>query len=145
MSFFFFLIVHNYSNILQFCINYLFLTQQMPTNNQLWNLFCPIMARLYQDLRHNRFCIRIFIKNPEYLPLGYFNAHNAHMSGSYKYALAEYMNVYKQRPDDPFVVFCVCVSYVHLISQKFTLGKNNLVIQVKIITFTSQFNYIVSY
>ena len=62
---------------------------RMPTNNQLWNLFCPIMARLYQDLRHNRFCIRIFIKNPEYLPLGYFNAHNAHMSGSYKYALGE--------------------------------------------------------
>lgn len=60
---------------------------RMATHNQLWNLFCPIMARLYQDLRHNRFCIRIFIKNPEYLPLGYFNAHNAHMSGSYKYAL----------------------------------------------------------
>lgn len=42
------------------------------------------------------------------------------------------MNVYKQHPDDPFVVFCICMSYVHLISQKFTLGKNSLVIQVSI-------------
>ena len=50
------------------------------------------------------------------------------------------MNIYKQRPDDPFVVFCVCISYVHLISQKFTLGKNGLVIQVTDVQLPSFIN-----
>ncbi|CAG2116329.1 unnamed protein product, partial [Medioppia subpectinata] len=50
-------------------------------NNQIWNIFCPVMSQFYQDLRHNRFCIRLFIKNPENIALAYFNGHNALMSG----------------------------------------------------------------
>ena len=60
---------------------------KMPTNTQVWNVFCPIVSRYYQDLRHNRFCLRLFIKHPDLLPLEFFNAHNALMSGSYKHAL----------------------------------------------------------
>ena len=62
---------------------------QNPQNNQQWNLFSAIMARLYQDLRHNRFCLRLFPKHPDLLPLSYFNGHNALMSGSYKHALGK--------------------------------------------------------
>lgn len=47
------------------------------------------MSRLVQDLRHNRFCLRILAKNSDYLPLRLFNAHNAHMSGSYMHALGK--------------------------------------------------------
>lgn len=45
---------------------------------------------------------------------------------------AEYVNIHKQRPDDPFPVFCVCLAFVHLASQKYINSKNSLVFQVMI-------------
>lgn len=58
------------------------------------------MARLYQDLRHNRFCLRLFKKYPDLIPLSYFNGHNALMSGSYKHALGkrEFDRTHEHRP-----------------------------------------------
>lgn len=44
--------------------------------------------------------------------------------------IAEYVSIHKQRPDDPFPVFCICVALVHLASQKFTSSKNSIVVQV---------------
>ncbi len=99
-------------------------------NNQIWNIFCPVMSRFYQDLRHNRFCIRLFIKNPENIALAYFNGHNALMSGSYKHALAEYVSVLKECPKDPFAAFSVALAFVHLASQKFTSNRHSIVIQL---------------
>ena len=100
------------------------------SNNQVWNLFCPIMMRLYQDLRHNRFCIRLFIKNPEHLALAYFNGHNAMMSGSYKHALAEYVGILKQHSEDSFAAFSIVLAFVHLACQKFTSNRHSIVVQL---------------
>ena len=99
-------------------------------NNQIWNIFCQVMSQFYQDLRHNRFCIRLFIKNPENIALAYFNGHNALMSGSYKHSLAEYVSILKQRPREPFAAFSVCLAFVHLATQKFTSNRHSIVIQM---------------
>jgi general transcription factor 3C polypeptide 3 (transcription factor C subunit 4) len=58
-----------------------------PGNYQVWNVFCPIVSRYYQDLSHNRFCLRLFMKHPDLLPLMFFNGHNALMAGSYKHTV----------------------------------------------------------
>jgi general transcription factor 3C polypeptide 3 (transcription factor C subunit 4) len=99
-------------------------------NNQVWNLFCTIMSRFYQDLRHNRFCLRLFVKHPELLALAFFNGHNALMSGSYKHALAEYVNIHKLNPKDPFAAFCVSLGFLHLACQKFISNRHSVVIQL---------------
>lgn len=65
-----------------------------PSNHQVWNIFCPIVNRFYHDLRHNRFCMRMLKKNPDSLPIAYFNGHNALMSASYKHALGEFYNFF---------------------------------------------------
>jgi hypothetical protein len=46
---------------------------------------------------------------------------------------AEYVNIHKQRPEDPFSVFCVSLAFVHVASQKYINSKNSVVVQVMII------------
>lgn len=60
-----------------------------PENNQIWNIMASCMIHLYSDLRHSRFCLRMFINNSDVLALALFNGHNALMTGSYKHALGK--------------------------------------------------------
>ena len=99
------------------------LSSRNPENNQLWNLLSIAMSTIYQDLRHGRFCMRQFSKNPEVIPLAVFNGHNAMMSGSYKQALGEYMCVFKDRANDPFIAFCIALTYLSLSCQKYVSSK----------------------
>ncbi|GIY88971.1 general transcription factor 3C polypeptide 3 [Caerostris darwini] len=62
-------------------------------NNKAWNLFCLIVTRS-QENRHNRFCIRLMMKNQDHLALGYLNGHNAMISGTYKHALDRSKEIY---------------------------------------------------
>lgn len=47
-------------------------------------------------------------------------------------SLAEYVNIHKQHPEDPFAAFCVALGYVHLACQKFISNKNSIVMQVNV-------------
>ena len=42
------------------------------------------------DIRYNRFLMRLFIKHPEHIILTVMNGHACLASGSYKYALGLY-------------------------------------------------------
>ncbi|GIX70562.1 general transcription factor 3C polypeptide 3, partial [Caerostris extrusa] len=97
-------------------------------NNKAWNLFCLIVTRS-QENRHNRFCIRLMMKNQDHLALGYLNGHNAMISGTYKHALGEYMSILKEHPNDPFAVFCVGITFIHMACQKFATKRHFLTIQ----------------
>lgn len=99
------------------------LASRNPDNYQAWNLLSIAMSNIYQDLRHGRFCLRQFLKNPEVLPLAIFNGHNALMSGSYKHALGEYMSVFRERPNDPLAVFCVALTFLSLSCQRYVSSK----------------------
>lgn len=108
----------------EFTYNHLkLLASRNPENYQLWNLLSIAMSTIYQDLRHGRFCLRQFLKNPEILPLAVFNGHNALMSGSYKHALGEYMSVFKERPNDPLAALCIALTYLSLSCQKYVSSK----------------------
>jgi general transcription factor 3C polypeptide 3 (transcription factor C subunit 4) len=117
------------------------------------------MMRFYQDLRHNKFCLRLFVKHPDNLSLAYINGHNALISGSYKHALgktfgkhfkgqlstfcsilmlvitlfaAEYMSIHKQNPEDPFAALCLALGFTHLVCQKFITNRHSVVVQVTV-------------
>lgn len=99
-------------------------------NNQLWNIFSAMMLNVFQDFRHNKFCIRLSLKNPNLLALAFINGHNALTSGNYKVAMAEYIHIFKQNPTDAFSIFCILIGYTHLICQKFISNKHSVVSQL---------------
>lgn len=52
----------------------------------LWNLMARITAKS-GDLRHQRYVLRLLIKNPDELPLVLYSGHNAAVSASYRFAI----------------------------------------------------------
>lgn len=99
-------------------------------NNQLWNFFSVMMLNIYQDFRHNKFCIRMSLKNQNCVPLAFINGHNALTSGNYKVAMAEYIHIFKQQPTDSFAIFCILIGFTHLACQKFISNKHSVVSQL---------------
>jgi general transcription factor 3C polypeptide 3 (transcription factor C subunit 4) len=108
----------------EFTYNHLkLLATRNPDNNQLWNLLSMAMNNIYLDLRHGKFCLRQFMRNPDIVPLAIFNGHNALMSGSYKHALGEYMCVFKEKPNNALIAFCLVITYLSLSCQKYISSK----------------------
>ncbi len=66
----------------------------------------------------------------DHLPLCLLNAHFAIMSGTYRYALVEYMNCFKQNPTDPFINLIISITYCHISCQKYNTKRHLLVSQV---------------
>ena len=98
-------------------------------NYRAWNLFCQIIT-ISQDLRHNRFCLRLSFKGPDNLPLVILNGHNSLVAGSYKHSLGEYVAALKLSPDDPLINLLIGVTFIHMASQKFATKRHSLVVQV---------------
>lgn len=104
-----------------------FATQHID-NNRIWNLFAQ-MITFNQDVRHNRFCLRLMAKHPEHKALGMLNGHTSLIVGSYKHALGDYMHILHQSPDDAHLNFCVGLTFIQLSLQKFSCKKDSLVAQ----------------
>lgn len=97
-------------------------------NNQAWNLFAQVIA-ISQNIRHNRFCLRLMFKYPNHKALGILNGHNALVAGTYKHSLAEYITAFRSRPQEPFLSFCIGIVFIHLASQKFAGKRHSLTVQ----------------
>ena len=69
-------------------------------------------------------------KYMDHLPLCLINAHFAIMSGTYRYALVEYMNCFKQNQTDPFINLIIAITYCHISCQKYNTKRHLLVSQV---------------
>ncbi len=55
----------------------------MSKTYQMWNLFNLVIMRA-DDVRHNRFLMRLMSKNSDNLALGILNGHNCLVAGTYK-------------------------------------------------------------
>ena len=62
------------------------------------------------DVRHNRFLMRLMSRNPDNFALGILNGHNCLVAGTYKYSLGEYMMAFKQAGFLLRLIFCCCFS-----------------------------------
>ncbi|XP_075433809.1 general transcription factor 3C polypeptide 3 [Ascaphus truei] len=95
---------------------------------QLWNIFNQVTMHS-QDVRHHRFCLRLMLKNPYNLALCVLSGHNAFVSGSFKHALAQYVQAFRMQSDDPLHSLCIGLTFVHMASQKFVLKRHALLVQ----------------
>ncbi|OCT86295.1 hypothetical protein XELAEV_18019987mg [Xenopus laevis] len=95
---------------------------------QLWNIFNQITMHS-QDVRHHRFCLRLMLKNPSNLALCVLSGHNAFVSGSFKHALAQYVQAFRIEMTDPLHSLCIGLTFVHMASQKFVLKRHALLVQ----------------
>lgn len=94
-----------------------------------WNLFGCVL-NISEDILYNRFLLRLFKRCgtyvetlPQILRPNYFL-----MSGSYKYAINDYVIIYKERKT-PLVALLIAVTYAHLAQQKFIQKKHSLIAQ----------------
>ncbi|XP_071165996.1 general transcription factor 3C polypeptide 3-like [Mytilus edulis] len=99
-----------------------------PDNNQVWNLLNQCLL-ISTESRHNKFSLRYLIQNPDHIPVALLNGHNASISGTYMYALGEYVAVMRAWPDNPLVSLCIGITFIHLAGQKFSAKKHFLLTQ----------------
>ena len=98
------------------------------SSNSVWNLFNLVIMRA-DDVRHNRFLMRLMSRNPDNLALGILNGHNCLVAGTYKYSLGEYMSAFKADSDNPLVALMLGLTFCHMACQKFSAKKHSLVVQ----------------
>ena len=97
-------------------------------SNSVWNMFNLVIMRA-DDVRHNRFLMRLMSRNPDNLALGILNGHNCLVAGTYKYSLGEYMSAFKADSDNPLVALMLGLTFCHMACQKFSAKKHSLVVQ----------------
>ncbi|CAF0989946.1 unnamed protein product [Brachionus calyciflorus] len=101
---------------------------EFKNSNKLWS-YVGIVIGLCPSLSQQKFFIRLGAKYMDHLPLCMINAHFAIMSGTYRYALVEYMNCFKQNPFDPFINLIIAITYCHISCQKYNTKRHLLVSQ----------------
>ena len=94
----------------------------------VWNLFNLVIMRA-DDVRHNRFLMRLMSRNPDSLALGMLNGHNCLVAGTYKYSLGEYMSAFKADSSNPLTALMLGLTFTHMACQKFSAKKHSLVVQ----------------
>ncbi|XP_063228607.1 general transcription factor 3C polypeptide 3 isoform X2 [Bacillus rossius redtenbacheri] len=92
-----------------------------------WNMFNLILQRA-DDLRHNRFIMRLLFRNPSHQCLSILHANNCLVAGTYKYALSEYVAAYS-REEGPMLAFVIGCTLFQMACQKFSGKKHSLVVQ----------------
>ncbi|KAJ9585404.1 hypothetical protein L9F63_002787 [Diploptera punctata] len=97
------------------------------TYPRMWNLFNLVLQRA-DDVRHNRFLMRLLARHPNHQALTLLHANNCLVAGTYKYALSEYAAAYRNNPT-PLSAFLIGVTLFQMACQKFSAKKHALVTQ----------------
>ncbi|XP_070160553.1 general transcription factor 3C polypeptide 3 isoform X2 [Polyergus mexicanus] len=92
-----------------------------------WNLLNIIIQRA-QDLRHNRFIMRLLGREDVFSYLHIMHANNCLVSGTYKYALNGYISLFKVAPS-ALLALLIGVTQLQMACQKMSAKKSQLVIQ----------------
>lgn len=99
-------------------------------NHRMWNLFNVLIQYTDYNCRYSRFLNRLFIRTeneidewPKILRANYWL-----VSGTYKYALNDYMRIFKMTKS-PLVALLIGITYISIAQQKFTTKKHVLIAQ----------------
>ncbi|XP_067298945.1 general transcription factor 3C polypeptide 3 [Pseudorasbora parva] len=95
---------------------------------QLWNVFNQVTLHS-QDARHHRFCLRLMLKHPDNHALYLLNGHTSLVSGTFKHALGQYMQAFRNQPDHPLHSLVVGLTFFHMACQRFVMKRHPLVVQ----------------
>lgn len=102
------------------------LLRDIPKSNS-WNLLNIIVQRA-EDSRHNRFIMRLLGREDVFSYLNIMHANNCLISGTYKYALHDYISLFKVVPS-ALLALLIGVTLIQMACQKLSVKKNQLVIQ----------------
>lgn len=92
-----------------------------------WNLLNVIIQRA-EDSRHNRFMMRLLTREEVFSHLHILHANNCLVSGTYKYALNDYISLFKTEPS-ALLALLIAVTQLQMACQKFAARKNQIVVQ----------------
>ncbi|OAD59331.1 General transcription factor 3C polypeptide 3 [Eufriesea mexicana] len=92
-----------------------------------WNLL-NIIVQKAEDSRHNRFIMRLLGREDVFSYLNIMHANNCLISGTYKYALNDYISLFKVVPS-ALLALLIGVTLLQMACQKLSAKKNQLVIQ----------------
>lgn len=92
-----------------------------------WNLLNVIIQRA-EDTRHNRFIMRLLGREDAFSYLQILHANNCLVSGTYKYALNDYVSLFKAEPS-ALLALLIAVTFMQMACQKFASKKHQLVSQ----------------
>lgn len=95
---------------------------------QLWNVFNQVTLHS-QDARHHRFCLRLMLKHPDNHALYLLNGHTSLVSGTFKHALGQYMQAFRNEPDHPLHNLAVGLTFFHMACQRFVMKRHSLIVQ----------------
>ncbi|XP_065657266.1 general transcription factor 3C polypeptide 3 isoform X2 [Hydra vulgaris] len=109
-------------------------TEEVIDKNTIWNLFALITNKM-MDKRHHRYVLRLLFRKPLRVPLIMINGNNSFVSGTYKYAIGEYLRCFREWPTNPLTSLLLAVSYLHLACQKFHKTRHASIIQGLIFMF----------
>ncbi|XP_014472178.1 PREDICTED: general transcription factor 3C polypeptide 3 isoform X1 [Dinoponera quadriceps] len=100
--------------------------RECPSSNW-WNLLNIIIQKA-EDLRHNRFIMRLLGREDVFTYLHIMHANNCLVSGTYKYALNSYISLFKVAPS-ALLALLIGVTQLQMACQKSPAKKNQLLIQ----------------
>lgn len=103
------------------------LVQHNLLNNKCWNTY-NVMIQRSDDVRHNRFLMRLLTRCQLDPYINILHANNCLVAGTYKYALSEYISLYRYK-EDPLFAFLIAVTLFQIATQKFSVKKDYLVAQ----------------
>lgn len=92
-----------------------------------WNLLNVIIQKA-EDSRHNRFIMRLLSRQDAFSYLQILHANNCLVSGTYKYALNDYIALFKVGPSS-LLALLLAVTLLQMAYQKYAAKKNQLVLQ----------------
>ncbi|KAI7811198.1 general transcription factor 3C polypeptide 3 [Triplophysa rosa] len=95
---------------------------------QLWNVFNQVILHSH-DARHHRFCLRLMLKHPDNHALYLLNGHTSLVSGTFKHALGQYMQAFRNQPNHPLHCLCVGLTFFHMACQRFVMKRHAVIVQ----------------
>lgn len=117
--------IHNNDSFYGYNIVREFVRESQSSNS--WNLLNIIIQKA-EDLRHNRFIMRLLGREVVFSYLHIMHANNCLVSGTYKYALNAYISLFKVAPSS-LLALLIGVTHLQMACQKLSAKKNQLLIQ----------------
>uniref|UniRef100_A0A8C1YT11 General transcription factor IIIC, polypeptide 3 n=1 Tax=Cyprinus carpio TaxID=7962 RepID=A0A8C1YT11_CYPCA len=78
---------------------------------------------LHSQVARHHFCLRLMLKHPDNHALYLLNRHTSLVSGTFKHALGQYMQVFRNQPDHPLHSLVVILTFFHMACQRFVMKR----------------------
>ncbi|KAI6237214.1 General transcription factor 3C polypeptide 3 [Aphelenchoides besseyi] len=94
-------------------------------NERLYNAINYVLCH-YQNVAYHRFVMRAEVRTPNIPQLQIISGNNSLVTGSYRHAMSEYLQVWGENKEDPMITFLIALTFIHMACKKDISGKHML-------------------